>query len=248
MKKMIAVFLSVMMVIGMCCALVYADDAEETEKAGMTEEEFEELLAEVEDYEPAEGYDKYTVCWYFKEDISADMYSLVSAKEDNSEFDIQVFWYGVDDHGVVKYDGKDYETIYDESGFMKLVAPEILDVALAQDYWKPISAGMTEEEFEELLAEVEDYEPAEGYDKYTVCWYFKEDISADMYSLVSAKEDNSEFDIQVFWYGVDDHGVVKYDGKDYETIYDESGFMKLVAPEILDVALAQDYWKEIPAA
>ena len=44
----------------------------------------------------------------------------------------------VDDQGLVKYDGENFEIVEDKSGFMKLIAPDILKIALEQDFWKPV--------------------------------------------------------------------------------------------------------------
>ena len=242
MKKTLAMILALVMMLSLASSFpAFAE--EEVEE--MTEERFEEIYDEIE-YEPNPDYDKYTVVYYFLEDISADLNAMVSANEDETEFYIEVFWYGVDDQGLVKYDGENYEIVEDKSGFMKLVAPPILDIAIAQDYWKPIG-GMTEEEFQEFYDDIE-YEPNPDYDKYTVAYYFLEDISADLNAMVSANEEETEFYIEVFWYGVDDQGLVKYDGENYEIVEDKSGFMKLVAPPILDIAIAQNYWKPIEKA
>ena len=138
MKKVLAFVLAIMMMsISFCAALAVEPNTPIT-----TEEEFEEILDEIE-YDPNPDYDKYTVIYYFLEDISADMYTMVSAKEDNSEFCLEVFWYGVDDKGVVTYDAETEtcEITVDESGFMKLVAEDMIKLALEQDMWKPIEAA-----------------------------------------------------------------------------------------------------------
>ena len=155
MKKTLAMILALVMMLSLASSFpAFAE--EEVEE--MSEERFEEIYEEIE-YEPNPDYDKYTVVYYFLEDISADLNAMVSANEDETEFYIEVFWYGVDDQGLVKYDGENYEIVEDKSGFMKLVAPPILDIAIAQDYWKPIG-GMTEEEFQERLkAELAKFEP-----------------------------------------------------------------------------------------
>ena len=134
MKKILAMILAMLMVLSMGAAL-----AAEPNEPITTEEDFQEVLDEIE-YEPNPDYDKYTVVYYFLEDISADMYTLVSAKEDDSEFYLEVFWYGVDDMAHVTYDSETetYELVEDRSGFMKLVYEGMIKIALEQDMWKTI--------------------------------------------------------------------------------------------------------------
>ena len=134
MKKVLAFILAAMMVMSMGLAL-----AAEPNEPITTEEDFQEVLDQIE-YDPNPDYDKYTVLYYFLEDISADMFTMVSAKEDNSEFYLEVFWYGVDDQALVKYDAEadTCEIVEDNSGFMKLVAEGMVKLAIEQDMWKPI--------------------------------------------------------------------------------------------------------------
>lgn len=132
MKKTLAMVLAILMVLSMAVAF-----AAEPNEPIATEEDFTEVLEQI-DYDPNPDYDKYTVVYYYLEDISADMFSMVSAKEDDSEFYIEVFWYGVDDQGLVKVNGEEFEIVEDKSGFMKTVAEGIVKLALEQNYWKPI--------------------------------------------------------------------------------------------------------------
>ena len=76
--------------------------------------------------------------YYFLDDISADLYCMVSAKEDDSEFYIEVFWYGVDDLAIASYDGENVEVTTDQSGFMTKLVPGMIELAIKQDMWKPI--------------------------------------------------------------------------------------------------------------
>lgn len=131
MKKALAMVLAILMTLSMGAALA---DAQPNEPI-TNEEDFQEVLDEIE-YEPNPDYDKWTVIYYFLEDISADMYCMVSAKEDNSEFYIEVFWYGVDDLAIATYDGENVEVTKDQSGFMTSLVPDMIDLAIKQDMWK----------------------------------------------------------------------------------------------------------------
>lgn len=133
MKKALALILAILMTLSMSVAFA---DAEPNEPI-TNEEDFQEILDELE-YEPNPDYDKWTVIYYFLDDISADMYCMVSAKEDNSQFYIEVFWYGVDDLAIANYDGENVEVTKDQSGFMTTLVPDMIDLAIRQDMWKPI--------------------------------------------------------------------------------------------------------------
>ena len=132
MKKFFAMVLAMLMVLSMGAAF-----ALEANTPVASEEEFAEL-EELIDYLPNEDYDKYTVVYFFLEDISADMYTMISAKEDDSEFYMEVFWFGVDDLAVATYDGENFDVTTDQSGFMTDLVPNIMALAFEQDMWKPI--------------------------------------------------------------------------------------------------------------
>lgn len=158
MKRVLALALTAMMTLS--AVEVFALEPNEPIT---TEEEFQEILDEIE-YEPNPDYDKYTVIYYYLEDISADMYCMVSAKEDDSEFFIEVFWYGVDDLAIANYDGENVEVTKDQSGFMTTLVPDMIELALSQkeDMWKPINEEAETENAEETKdAEEETAETAE---------------------------------------------------------------------------------------
>ena len=83
-------------------------------------------------------YDMYTVVEYTIEAIQADLVCTVSAKADFSEFYQECNFYGDDQMTVTTWDGTNYETIEDKTGFMKGDIPAILDKALEQNLWVPI--------------------------------------------------------------------------------------------------------------
>lgn len=140
MKKVIALVAALVMLVMMAIVPAVAE-----EEVAMTEELFAELLEEVE-YEPNQDYVQYTVVEYYMEGLDTTMYAMVSANEELTEFYIQVFWYGVDDQGLVRYDAATdtFENIEDSSGFNHMVAPDILRAAIAQNYWKPVAEYVAE--------------------------------------------------------------------------------------------------------
>ena len=97
----------------------------------------EEDIAEPE-FDPNPDYDMYTVVEYTIEAIQADLVCTVSAKADFSEFYQECNFYGDDQMTVTTWDGTNYETIEDKTGFMKGDIPAILDKALEQNLWVPI--------------------------------------------------------------------------------------------------------------
>ena len=128
MKKFFAILLTLVL------ALSFAAIAEEAAINYVTEEE---LPTELE-FDPNPDYDMYTVVEYTIEDIQADLFCTISAKEDFSEFYLECNFYGDDQMTRSTYDGSAYEILEDKTGFMKGDTPTILDLAQEQNLWVKI--------------------------------------------------------------------------------------------------------------
>jgi hypothetical protein len=230
-KKVVALLLAVAMVSSMSVGFA-AVTASATE---MAEPEFD----------PNPDYDKYTVVEYTIEAINADLVATVSAKEDDSEFEILCNFYGDDQKAVVTYDGSEYTVTEDLTGFMGTDSQPIIEAALEQDNWLPIGEdGATE--IVDFGVEPE-FDPNPDYDIYTVLEYTIEAINADMVVTISAKEDYSEYEILCNFYGDDQKAVVTYDADkdEYEVTEDLTGFMGTDSQPIIEAALEKDLWAKI---
>lgn len=220
-------------------------DGEAKEDAAGGKVEFD---AEPE-FEPNKDYDKYTVVKYTIEDLNTDIIATVSAKADDSEFEILCNFFGDDQQAIVSYDGKEFKVTKDKTGFMEGDSPKILEKALEQNKWANTADGTAfgvEGGAADAAFDVEpQFEPNKDYDKYTVLEYTIEDLNTDMVVTVSAKEDDSEFEILCNFFGDDQQAVVSYDGKEFKVTKDKTGFMEGDSPKILEKALEQDKWAPI---
>ena len=233
MKKIFAILLSLVMMLGVAAFAATAADLP-------TEPEF--------DPNP-DGYDKWTVVEYTIEDIGADLVVTISAKADDSEFYLETNFYGDDQMTHFTYDGENCEILEDKTGFMGGDTPAILAVALEQDLWVPFD-GADEAAAEggadaSALPTEPEFDPNPDYAQYTVVEYTIEDIGADLVVTISANEDFTEFYLETNFYGDDQMTHFTYDGESCEILEDKTGFMGGDTPAILDVALEQNIWVPI---
>lgn len=207
------------------------------------------------DFEPNADYDKYTVLEYTIEALNTDIVATISAKEDDSEFEIHCEFYGDEQIYVGTWDGTAVTDVSDKTGFMKGDAPDIWAAALEADNWEPVGgAAEAEGETEMTAAEAvdfgvePDFEPNADYDKYTVLEYTIEALNTDIVATISAKEDDSEFEIHCEFYGDEQIYVGTWDGTAVTDVSDKTGFMKGDAPDIWAAALENDLWAAIGGA
>ena len=230
MKKIFAILLSLVMMLGVAAFAATAADLP-------TEPEF--------DPNP-DGYDKWTVVEYTIEDIGADLVVTISAKDDLSECYLETNFYGDDQMTHFTFDGENVEILEDKTGFMGGDTPAILQVAIDQDLWVYFDGAEEGEAAEaaELPTEPE-FDPNPDYAQYTVVEYTIEDIGADLVVTISANEDFTEFYLETNFYGDDQMTHFTYDGENVEILEDKTGFMGGDTPAILDVALEQNIWLPI---
>lgn len=191
-------------------------------------------------FEPNKDYDKYTVIEYTIEAIDAELVATISAKEDDSEFEILCNFYGDDQKAVVSYDGKEFKVTEDKTGFMAGDAPAILEKALENDKWAKIG----EEENDEKDAGELPYEPKADYFKYQRIDFEMESLGQTLDIVVSANEEETEFNLQMFFFGGDADVNVSVDGDKY-TVTNDSGFFQNEGPLVVQQALEEGNWTEI---
>ena len=125
MKKFLALILAAMMLLTVSLAC-----AEENVIS------FGDLTSEDAEYEPAEGYDKWTVVEYYIENADATVIMTCSAKADDSEFDLQYSFYGDDQQVVCDKEGK---VSFDKTGFMANDTPAMIAFILENAVWADIA-------------------------------------------------------------------------------------------------------------
>ena len=84
---------------------------------------------------PRSEYTWYTVVEYRIDDIDADLTCTISANIDFTEFYLDTEFYGDKQETRTLYDGENFTTIYDLTGFMTGDTLPVLNLAFAQDIW-----------------------------------------------------------------------------------------------------------------
>ena len=107
-----------------------------------------------------------------------------------------------------------------------------------------VQAATGEETSEPDIIQIEhiEYDANSDYDKFAMVEYMVEDIGAEFTATVSAKEDDSEFEVHCSLDNVEQ--VVVLD-KDYNIISDKTGNMSYDAPLIVQKAVDENNWQKI---
>ena len=225
-------------------------EAEETvEEETAVEETADEAGEEVVDFgvepefEPNEDYDKYTVIEYTIEALNADIVATISAKEDDSEFEILCNFFGEDQKAVVTYDGENFECIEDKTGFLNGDAPDILKTALEKDLWAPLGEAGGEAASFDLSAL--EYQPKADYDYFTVTDFDIESMGLTLEIVVCKKEGDKEYNLQMYFFGGDADVDVAVDDDGNYTVTNDGGFFQTEGPLVVQQAEEEDNWAPI---
>ena len=221
------------------------EEAVEEENAADAEAEKIDFGVEPE-FEPNEDYDKYTVIEYTIEALNADIIATISAKEDNSEFEILCNFFGEDQMAVVTYDGETFECIEDKTGFLNGDAPDILKTALEKDLWAPLGeAAGAEGEAASFDLSALDYQPKEGYDYFTVTDFDIDSLGQTLEIVVSKKEGDKEYNLQMSFFGGDADVDVTIDDNGNYTVTNDGGFFQTEGPLVVEQVEEEDNWAPI---
>ena len=207
------------------------------------------------EFEPNPDYDKYTVVEYTIEALNADIVATVSAKEDDSEFEILCNFFGEDQMAVVTYDGNEFTCTEDKTGFLNGDAPDILKAALEQDVWAPIGGESDETAADSTASDYAvpditqlDYQPKEDYDSFTVTDFDIESIGQTLEIVVSKKEGDKEYNLQMSFFGGDADVDVTVDDDGNYTVTNDGGFFQTEGPLVVQQAEEEDNWYSISEA
>ena len=189
-----------------------------------------------------EAYDESGAAFAYKNDVDKtdDLYFKVSKDGNVYDFCVEFYLCGKDTDVYKAVEALEIGQVIDLEGFLywyEGANPHITSVKPHEE-----TAVFVTEAY--LPAEPE-FDPNPDYDMYTVVEYTIEAIQADLVCTVSAKADFSEFYQECNFYGDDQMTVTTWDGTNYETIEDKTGFMKGDIPAILDKALEQNLWVPI---
>ena len=132
MKKLIALLLAAIMMVGVL-SVAYADEyADELEVLT----EFGDLTIDDAEYDPNPDYDKWTVIEYYIENADATVIITCSAKADDSEFNMEFSFYGDDQQVVCDADGN---ISFDKTGFMANDTPDMVAYIIENAVWADIA-------------------------------------------------------------------------------------------------------------
>lgn len=146
-KKILAVLLAVSMVSVMFAGCGGDDktsdagnDTKQTEDSSKddTEEYTGEFNLDELDYEPKEGYDKFTVTEFTVEDLGQTLEIVVSATKDNKSFNLRMEFFGGDADIDVKVLGDGEYEVTNDSGFFQTEGPLVVEQVLEENNWAPI--------------------------------------------------------------------------------------------------------------
>ena len=132
MKKLIALLLAAIMMVGVL-SVAYADEhADELEVLT----EFGDLTIDDAEYDPNPDYDKWTVIEYYIENADATVIITCSAKADDSEFNMEYSFYGDDQQVVCDAEGT---VSFDKTGFMANDTPDMVAYIIENAVWADIA-------------------------------------------------------------------------------------------------------------
>lgn len=145
-KKVFALLLAVGMIASMTvgCGGTEEGSATQDTTAESTDEAEDEAPAEAVEfdvegeYDPNPDYDKYTLFEYTIEDAGATFVVTLSAKEDESQFEIHCNFYGDEQLVVVEHEGDEFKVVEDKTGFMETDSPMICQTGMDQNKWAAI--------------------------------------------------------------------------------------------------------------
>ena len=226
MKKLIALLLAALMLLSAATVLAEALPF------------FGELTTEDLEYDPNPEYEKYTLIEYYIEGADATVIATVSGKIDNSEFCLEFSFYGDDQKVICNREG---EVSFDKTGFMAGDTPAMMAYAMENGIWFAIPSEDDVLVFGDMTSEDAEYDPDPEYDKYSVFEYYIEGADATVVVTISAKADESEFNLEFSFYGDDQKVVCNREG---EVSFDKTGFMAGDTPAMMAFLLENAVWAE----
>ena len=233
MKKLIALLLAAIMMVGVL-SVAYADDLEVLT-------EFGDLTIDDAEYDPNPDYDMWTVIEYYIESADATVIITCSAMEDFSELNLEYSFYGDDQQVICDAEGN---VSFDKTGFMGNDTPDMVAYIIENAVWSAMPEEGDVIEFGDLTSEDAEYDPNPDYDKWTVIEYYIESADATVIITCSAKADDSEFNMEYSFYGDDQQVVCDAEGN---VSFDKTGFMANDTPDMVSYIIENAVWADIAA-
>ncbi len=162
-KKMIALLLATAMVAGSGATVVFAakedvktetaaqddrtedektedkkaDDTKESDSKDADKKDAEETKEELP-YAPKEDYDEYALVDFEIEDLGQELEIVVSKKDGDKEYNLQMFFFGGDADVNVTYDDNGECEVTNDGGFFQNEGPLVVQQVLEENNWQAI--------------------------------------------------------------------------------------------------------------
>lgn len=199
-------------------------------------------------YAPKEDYDEYALVDYEIESLGQELEIVVSKKEGDKEYNLQMYFFGGDADVDVTYDDDGNCEVTNDGGFFQTEGPLVVEKAEKEGNWKKVAdygkedaaKGDTKFDVSKL-----DYQPKADFDKFTVTDFEMESLGQDLEIVVSAMDDEKSFNLQMYFFGGDaDINVTIDDAGNYE-VTNDSGFFQTEGPLVVQQALEENNWQTI---
>ena len=268
-KKMIALLLTTAMVAGSGTTVVFAaeedaktetaaqndktedektedkkaDDTKESDSKDADKKDADETKEELP-YAPKEDYDEYALVDFEIEDLGQDLDIVVSKKDGDKEYNLQMYFFGGDADVDVTYDDNGECKVTNDGGFFQTEGPLVVEKAEKEGNWKKV-ADYGKEGGASFDLSTLDYQPKADYDKFTVTNFEIEDLGHDLDIVVSAMDDEKSFNLQMYFFGGDaDINVTVDDDGNYE-VTNDGGFFQNEGPLVVQQVLEENNWQAI---
>ena len=182
-------------------------------------------------YAPPAGYDIYTIIDFNFEAIGQIVPIFVCADKAQTKVNLQFEFFGDKQEVALELVEGAWVVTADASGFMGNDGPAITAQALAEGKWNDIPRGLESP-----------YEPAEGYELYSIFEFFFEGIGQNVVILASSNTVQTRMNLQFQFFGDKQDVSLELVNGAWVVTADASGFMGNDGPVIAAKAVELDRW------
>ena len=112
-------------------------EGKDADKKDSKEKDAEETKEELP-YAPKEGYDEYALVDFEIEDLGQELEIVVSKKDGDKEYNLQMYFFGGDADVDVTYDDNGDCKVTNDGGFFQTEEPLVVQQVLEEDNWQAI--------------------------------------------------------------------------------------------------------------
>lgn len=182
-------------------------------------------------FDLAPGYDLYAVIDYYFADMDQTVRVLACADQGKANMNLQFdFFEATQDVTLALQDGA-WVVTADKSGFMGTDDPKIADQVMSKGVWQTVSRPLESP-----------YEPAVGYELYTIFEYYFADMDQTVVVLASANTVQTRMNLQFDFFEDKQDVSLELVNGEWTVTEDASGFMGNDARVMAANAVALDAW------